>query len=110
MFILFLAFLYRYGAVLGRETVKLERGWKAHYFGHLRRNPWRELGHVITSLLIRSYERAERVYAAMLARGFSMSGPTLRVLHFRLEDTVLVGLSGLLLCGIRWGHLSWIRF
>jgi cobalt/nickel transport system permease protein len=104
IFILFLAFLYRYGAVLGRETMKLERGWKAHYFGHLRGNPWRELGHMLSALLIRSYERAERVYAAMLSRGFSLSGPALHVLHFRLRDALLVGASGIIFIGIRWGH------
>jgi cobalt/nickel transport system permease protein len=104
IFILFLAFLYRYGAVLGRETMKLERGWKAHYYGRLRRNPWRVLGHLLSALLIRSYERAERVYAAMLSRGFSLSGPALHVLHFSLWDALLVGLSGIVLIGIRWGH------
>src|SRR5438477_7152989 len=88
IFILFLAFLYRYGAVVGRETMKLERGWKAHYFGRLRRDPWRVLGHVLSALLVRSYERAERVYAAMLSRGFSLSGPALHVLHFSIWDAL----------------------
>jgi cobalt/nickel transport system permease protein len=84
--------------------MKMERGWKAHYFGHLRGNPWRQMGHVLSSLLIRSYERAERVYAAMLARGFSLSGPALHVLHFRFRDAVLVGISGVLLLGICGGR------
>jgi cobalt/nickel transport system permease protein len=104
LFILFLAFLYRYGAVLGRETLKLERGWKARYFGHIRRNPWSELGHVLSALLLRSYERAERVYAAMLARGFSVSSPAFHVLHFSIWDAVLVGISSAVLFGIHWGH------
>ncbi len=104
IFILFLAFLYRYSAVLGRETVKLERGWKARYFGHLRRNPWRELGHMLSALLLRSFERAERVYAAMLARGFSLSRPAFHVLHFRIRDVILIALSSVLLIGIHGGR------
>jgi len=104
LFILFLAFLYRYGAVLGRETLKLERGWRARYFGRLRGNPWRQLGNMLSALLVRSYERAERVYAAMLARGFSGSIPALQVLHFRVWDALLVGLSGAILLVIHWGH------
>jgi cobalt/nickel transport system permease protein len=104
LFILFLAFLYRYGAVLGRETWKLERGWKARYFGRMRRNPWRELGHVLSALLIRSFERAERVYAAMLARGFSLSSPSLHVLHFGIWDGVLVCIAGAIFLVIHKGH------
>jgi len=104
LFILFLAFLYRYGAVLGRETLKLERGWRARYFGRLRGNPWRQLGHLLSALLVRSYERAERVYAAMLARGFSVSSPALHVLHFSIWDAVLVGLSSAILLGIHWAQ------
>jgi len=104
LMILFLAFLYRYAAVLGRETLKLERGWKARYFGKFRKNPWRELGHVLSALVLRSYERAERVYAAMLARGFSATAPALHVLHFSVWDVVLFGLSGAVLVGIHWGH------
>lgn len=103
IFILFLAFLYRYAAVLGRETMKLERGWTARYFGRLRGNPWRELGHILAALLIRSYERAERVYAAMLSRGFSLSGSAFHVLHFRYRDALLVSVSSLVLVGIHWG-------
>jgi cobalt/nickel transport system permease protein len=104
LFILFLAFLYRYAAVLGRETLKLERGWKARYFGRLRGNPWRQLGHMLSALLLRSYERAERVYAAMLARGFSVSSPAFHVLHFSIWDALLVGISSAVLIGIHWGR------
>src|ERR1700687_6044294 len=104
LFILFLAFLYRYGAVLGRETIKVERGWKARYFGQVRKNPWQQLGHILSALLIRSYERAERVYAAMLARGFSLSSPAFHVLHFSWWDALLIGVSSVVLLGICWGR------
>ncbi len=104
LFILFLAFLFRYGAVLGRETLKLERGWKARYFGQVWRNHWREIGHILSALLVRSYERAERVYAAMLARGFSLHGPAFHVLHFSYWDALLIGTSSAILLGIHWGR------
>ncbi len=105
LFILFLAFLYRYASVLGRETLKLERGWKARYFGHGFIGRWRELGHILSALLVRSYERAERVYAAMLSRGFSLHGPSFHVLHFGVGDLGLIGASSIVL-----GCIHWMRF
>jgi cobalt/nickel transport system permease protein len=55
---------------------------------------------MLAALLIRSYERAERVYAAMLSRGFSSEAPALRVLHFKGVDFLFVSASFLILLGI----------
>ena len=52
---------------------------------------------------MRSYERAERVYAAMLARGFSNRMPVLRLLHFGWGDLAFTGVSCALLFLVRWG-------
>jgi cobalt/nickel transport system permease protein len=101
--ILFLAFLFRYGAVLGKETVRLERGWTARYFGRRRILQGARLGHILAALLVRSYERAERIYAAMLARGFSAESRWGHLLHFSVWDAVFAGLSAAALCGVRWG-------
>ncbi len=72
-----ISFMYRYLAVLGDEAGRMNRarrsrsaaapegraggslGWRA-----------RVTGAMVGSLFIRSYERSERIYAAMLARGF----------------------------------------
>lgn len=101
--VLFLAFLYRYGAVLQKETTQIERGWKARYFGQRWLTQWSRLGHVLAALLVRSYERAERIYAAMLARGFAIETATVRVLHFTSGDGVFVASLIVLLSAIRWG-------
>jgi cobalt/nickel transport system permease protein len=103
--VLFLAFLYRYAAVLGKETLRLERGWTARYFGRLWIKQWTQLGHAIAMLLVRSYERAERVYAAMLARGFSHQSGWAQVLHFGWEDALFAGVSLTAMICIRWGPL-----
>jgi cobalt/nickel transport system permease protein len=104
-FVMFLAFLYRYGAVLYQEAVQLERAWAARYFGKFWLKQWFHLGHVLASLFIRSYERAERVFAAMQARGFSSGAGGVNLLHFGMWDGVFVALGTALLCFIRWGHL-----
>lgn len=102
--VMFLAFLYRYAAVLGKEVVRAERGWASRTFGRFW---WREAsraGHVLAALLIRSYERAERVYAAMLARGFSSRMPAIHLLHFGMGDLAFVCLFAGFLLAIHWGH------
>jgi cobalt/nickel transport system permease protein len=104
LLVMFLAFLYRYAAVLGKEVVRVERGWASRSFGRFW---WREglrAGHVLAALLIRSYERAERVYAAMLARGFSSRMPVMHLLHFGIGDLVFFCLSTGLLLAVRWGR------
>ncbi len=65
-----LSFTYRYIYVLMEELQRMRRardsrGWSGRWL-------WQSkvIGHMIAALFIRSYERGERVYAAMLARGY----------------------------------------
>ena len=52
----------------------------------------RVLGHQVGSLLIRSVARAERIHAAMLARGFDGTPRALAHLAWRRLDTCAAGL------------------
>jgi cobalt/nickel transport system permease protein len=72
-----ISFMYRYLAVLGGEATQMDRAKQARSAvvpgrkggGSLR---WRAgvTGSMVGSLFLRSYERSERIHAAMLARGF----------------------------------------
>jgi cobalt/nickel transport system permease protein len=73
-----IGFMYRYLAVLGDEASRMLRARAARSAtahdgrragGSLR---WRAriVGQMVGSLFLRSYERSERIYAAMQARGF----------------------------------------
>lgn len=71
-----ISFMYRYLAVLTDEASRMNRAKASRSAvlagrggGSLR---WRAgvTGSMVGSLFLRSYERSERVYAAMLARGF----------------------------------------
>jgi cobalt/nickel transport system permease protein len=105
LLIMFLGFLYRYGQVLYAEALQLERAWTARYFGRYWVRQWIHLGHVLASLFIRSYERAERVFAAMQARGFSSGASGVNLLHFGMGDVVFVVSSTLILGLIQWGRM-----
>ena len=85
----------RYLAVLGDEAGRMNRARQARSASADGRAGggigWRArtTGAMVGSLFIRSYERSERVYAAMLARGFE--GTIKGVELARPDNAALVG-------------------
>ena len=66
-----LLFTARYITVFEREYRRLRRAMKARAFRPRNTlHTWRSLGYVVGMLLVRSFERAERILAAMKCRGF----------------------------------------
>ena len=72
-----IGFMYRYLAVLTDEAARMNRGRQARSAAPPQGTGggsigWRArvTGAMVGSLFIRSYERSERVFAAMLARGY----------------------------------------
>lgn len=65
-----LALLYRYLFVLIDEAERLNRARASRTFTTSRRKKWHMLASLIGQLFVRSTERAERIYAAMTARGW----------------------------------------
>ncbi len=83
-----ISFMYRYLFVLVDEAMRLQTAREARSAGSGRTVWWRAqvLGGMIGSLFIRSYERSERIYAAMLSRGFAGEARTLTQLTWRSRD------------------------
>ncbi len=65
-----LALMYRYMFVLVDELGRMQRARASRTFVHKRSMVWRSLATIVAQLFIRSTERAERIYAAMCARGW----------------------------------------
>ena len=65
-----LALMYRYLFVLVDEGERMKRAHACRSFVRQRRLRWRTMATVAGQLFIRSTERAERIYAAMCARGW----------------------------------------
>lgn len=90
--VMILAFTYRYIFVLTDEVMRMQRardsrgGFETRPYGGSRLWQIRTVGNMIGTLFIRSYERAERVYGAMAARGFDGQVRTLSQLRFRQAD------------------------
>lgn len=65
-----LALMYRYLFVLIDEGERLSRARMSRTFSTSRVRRWQALASLIGQLFVRSTERAERIYAAMTARGW----------------------------------------
>ncbi len=64
------ALMYRYVFVMIDEMERMHRARVSRTFEKTRWVEWRALSTVVAQLFIRSTERAERIYAAMCARGW----------------------------------------
>jgi cobalt/nickel transport system permease protein len=89
------SFMYRYIFVIADEALRLQRAKEARSANpHGNRGGsllWRAkvLGGMIGSLFLRSYERSERIYAAMLSRGFDGQIRTMRSQGLESSDVMI---------------------
>lgn len=92
-----LLFLYRYIFVLGEDTMRMARARALRSFNG-RGMGLRVYGHILGHLLLRTYDRAQRVYLAMLCRGFDGHVRAMGRLHVSRRDVVFtLGWSGVFL-------------
>lgn len=90
LFAMQLLFLYRYIFVLTDEGVRVARARQLRSFGR-RGLGISQFGSLAGHLLLRTWERAERVHMAMLARGFSGEvHATRRQIHFGSKDLLFI--------------------
>ena len=97
-----LSFMYRYVFVIEDEFRRMRQARDARYFDGNRYRAIRTVGHMIGTLFVRSYERGERIYGAMLARGYQGRAVTLESLSFRPADAVFSAVSILVLVVAMW--------
>ncbi|MBI4025801.1 MAG: cobalt ECF transporter T component CbiQ [Verrucomicrobia bacterium] len=70
LFVTTLALMHRYLFLLVDEMERMLRARKSRSFARGRMAVWRSLATVVAHLFVRSSERAERIHAAMCARGW----------------------------------------
>jgi cobalt/nickel transport system permease protein len=99
------AFMLRYLNVINDEMTRMRVARLSRGFQESGIKSWRVLAHSMGALFIRSYERGERVYLAMLARGFRGSIPSLQERTPANWSAALV-LPGLALTASLLGRLS----
>jgi cobalt/nickel transport system permease protein len=91
-----LGFLYRYLFVLTEEAQRMKQARDCRRVG---RAPFGQelkiLSSMLGTLLIRSFERAERMYGAMLSRGYSGDFPVIAPRKFTWRDMVFLSVVAL---------------
>jgi len=87
IFVSQLLFLYRYIFVLMEETMRIVRARNMRSYGKSGKGI-KIFVRITGTLFIRTIERAERVYFAMLSRGFQGDMPSLKRFHIRTEDII----------------------
>ena len=104
VFVQITSFMYRYMFVIADQAMRMQMARDSRNFGMNRRNIFKTMGNMVGMLFIRSYERAERIYAAMLSRGYNGEIKEINKLRFQLPDIYFaLTLSLLLVCpAILW--------
>ncbi|MFC2029851.1 cobalt ECF transporter T component CbiQ [Chloroflexota bacterium] len=109
-----ISFMYRYIFVLTDEAMRLVMARDARSANPDGRGGgtlgWRArvLGGMIGTLFLRSYERSERIYAAMLSRGFAGEIRTLGQPSLQLRDAIILTALLALLLGVElMAHTRW---
>jgi len=93
LFVSQLLFLYRYLFVLMEEAMRVVRARDMRSFG-TRGAGVRVLVRIVGTLFLRTVERAERIYGAMLARGFRGEVPSMRREALRPSDALFLLAAG----------------
>jgi cobalt/nickel transport system permease protein len=94
-------FMYRYVFVIADEARRMRSALAARAYRPRHLGQVAALGRMVTALFLRTYERGERVYLAMLARGYTGTMPRLSVLSFGRADTVFLVVLAIMLVPTR---------
>jgi len=101
-FVVQLLFLYRYLFVLGEEALRLSRARAQRSFDG-RGTGLKATASLLGNLMLRTLDRAERIYAAMKSRGFNGEVRLRRTLRFTTTDLAFTaGWSGFFVAARLW--------
>lgn len=83
-------FFYRYLSLLHEEYTRLRTAMRARCFTpSTSPHALRSMGSLIGMLLVRSHDRSERIYEAMLCRGFRGHFPLAHHFHLHTTDIIM---------------------
>jgi len=100
LFIMVISFMYRYLFIIGGTLTAMKNAKDSRSVGGARWLQTRALGNMVGTLFIRSYERGEKVYLAMCARGFDGTVKTMAEAKLKRVDIIFISTSFILLSAI----------
>ncbi len=100
-----LLFLYRYFFVIGDEGLRMKRSVEIRSAGR-KALGLRLYGHLIGHLLVRAMDRAQRIYRAMVARGFDGEIRLTDPMSWGAAETGFVLVCCVFFLAARWWNLA----
>jgi cobalt/nickel transport system permease protein len=91
LLVLIAGFMYRYLFVIVDETRRMRTALAARAYRPRHVLEAAAIGRVVISMFLRTFDRGERVYVAMLARGYGGTMPRLDSLALRRTDVLFLG-------------------
>lgn len=95
--ILIISFMYRYIFVFLEQVQNTRKTMLSRNFGGSKIWQWKILSSLIASIFIRTYEQSERIYVAMLSRGFTGDMPIWQEMSFGQRDYGFLLAAGIFL-------------
>jgi cobalt/nickel transport system permease protein len=92
LFTLIAAFMYRYLFVIVEEVARMRVALASRGYRPRHALQASAIGRVVTALFLRTYTRGERVYLAMLSRGYRGQMPEIRTFSFATVDALFLTL------------------
>ena len=100
-----ISFVYRYLFIIADEYGHIKIARESRNFGGSKQWQWKTIGHSVGTLFLHSYERGDRVYSAMVARGYEGNIRTLGMQEIKRNDIVFAAISVIYLLAA--GLVSW---
>ena len=88
--------MYRYSFILVDEIQRMKRARDSRCFGGKWLRQTKTIGHMVGTLFLRSFLRGERVYMAMLSRGYNGTMPGISFGTFGMGEILFLSLLPLL--------------
>jgi cobalt/nickel transport system permease protein len=101
LFVLIAGFVYRYLFVVVDEVQRMRAALAARGYRPRSALQAAAVGRVATALFLRTHARGERVYLAMLSRGYAGAMPALDTLRVRAADVAFVAAVATLVLPVR---------
>ena len=92
-----ISFMYRYIFVFLEQVQNTRKTMLSRNFGGSKIWQWKILSSLIASIFIRTYEQSERIYVAMLSRGFAGDMPIWQEMSFGQRDYGFLLAAGIFL-------------
>jgi len=100
-------FTFRYIHVIYKEYHKLTNAMKMRGFvPRTNMHTYKSYAYLVGMLLVRSYDRAERIHKAMRCRGFNKKYHSLKQFSLKMEDIFCLSLMSAVISGL--AVLQWV--